>query len=55
LNRATLPILAQLEDKPSGLAREVIHTWAALMRRIVDLDVLACRRRGDRLRVIATM
>ncbi len=28
-------------------------TWAALMRRVLDLDVLACPRCGGRLRVIA--
>src|SRR5712692_8440788 len=30
-------------------------TWAALMRRVFDLDVLACPRGGGRLRVIATV
>ena len=30
-------------------------TWAALMRRVFDLDVLACPRCGGRLRVIATV
>jgi hypothetical protein len=28
-------------------------TWPALMRRVFDLDVLACPHCGDRLRVIA--
>jgi Putative transposase len=30
-------------------------SWAALMRRVFDLDVLACPRCGGRLRVIATV
>jgi hypothetical protein len=30
-------------------------TWAALMRRVFDLDVLACPRCRGRLRVIATV
>ena len=30
-------------------------TWAALMRRVFDLDVLACPRCGGRLRVLATV
>jgi hypothetical protein len=30
-------------------------TWAALMRRVFDLDVLACPRCGGRLRLIATV
>jgi hypothetical protein len=30
-------------------------TWPALMRRVFDLDVLACPRCGGRLRVIATV
>ena len=30
-------------------------TWAALMRRVFDLDALACPRYGGRLRLIATV
>jgi hypothetical protein len=30
-------------------------TWPALMRRVFDLDVLACPRCGGRLRVIAVV
>jgi len=30
-------------------------SWAALMHRVLALDVLACPRRGGRLRVIATV
>jgi hypothetical protein len=30
-------------------------SWAALMRRVFDLDVLACPRCGGRLRVLATV
>ena len=30
-------------------------TWPALMRRVFDLDVLACPRCGGRLRIIATV
>ena len=30
-------------------------TWAALLRRVLALDVLACPRCGGRLRVIATV
>lgn len=29
--------------------------WANLMRRVFDLDVLACRRCGGRLRLIAML
>ena len=32
-----------------------LHTGAALMRRVFDLDVLACPRCGGRLRVLATI
>jgi hypothetical protein len=30
-------------------------TWATLMRRVFDLDVLACPRCGGRLRIVATV
>jgi len=38
---------------PAGLTPA--WTWAALMRRVFALDVLACPRCGGRLRVIATI
>ena len=38
---------------PAGLTHA--WTWAALMRRVFALDVLACPRCGGRLRVIATV
>jgi hypothetical protein len=45
------------EREPSQLAAGTpgAWTWAALMRRVLDLDVLACPRCGGRLRRIATV
>jgi hypothetical protein len=45
------------EREPSPLAAGTpgAWTWAALMRRVLDLDVLACPRCGGRLRRIATV
>jgi hypothetical protein len=43
-------------DSDSGSHREFPPwTWAALMRRVFDLDVLACPPCGGHLRVIATV
>jgi hypothetical protein len=44
----------QLEASHRAAGTPSAWTWAALMRRVVDLAVLACPRRGGRLRVIAT-
>jgi len=45
------------EREPSPLAAGTpgAWTWAALMRRVLALDVLACPRCGGRLRRIATV
>ena len=44
------------EFEVSPRAADPTHawTWPVLMRRVLVLDVLACPRCGDRLRVIAT-
>ena len=45
----------QLEASRRAAGTPSAWTWAALMRRVFDLDVLACPRCGGRLRVIATV
>jgi hypothetical protein len=45
----------ELEARPGAASSPGAWTWAALMRRVFDLDVLACTRCGGRLRVIATV
>ena len=45
----------QLEASPRAVGTSGAWTWAALMRRVFDLDALACPRCGGRLRVIATV
>jgi Putative transposase len=45
----------ELEARPRAAHPTPTWTWAALMRRVFDLDVLACPRCGGRLRVIATV
>ena len=48
-----------LDERPPGTRAEVGTTrdraWADLMRRVFDLDVLACPRCGGRMSVIATI
>ena len=44
-----------LEARPRAPRPPAPWTWAALMRRVFALDVLACPRCGGRLRVIATV
>ena len=43
------------EAGPRAAGPRGARTWAALMRRVFDLDVLACPRCGGRLRLIATV
>jgi uncharacterized protein YbaR (Trm112 family) len=43
------------EASPRAVGPRGARTWAALMRRVFDLDVLACPRCGGRLRLIATV
>jgi Glycosyl transferase family 2 len=43
------------EASPRATGTAGAWTWAALMRRVFDLDVLACPRCGGRLRVLATV
>ena len=43
------------EASPRAAGTPGAWTWAALMRRVLDLDVLACPRCGGRLRVLATV
>ena len=45
----------ELEARPRAAVPTHAWTWAALMQRVFDLDVLACPRCGGRLRVIATI
>ena len=44
-----------LEARPRSPGPTPAWTWAALMHRVLNLDVLACPRCGGRLRVIATV
>jgi len=45
----------ELEASPRAALPPHAWTWAALMRRVFALDVLACPRGGGRLRVLATV
>jgi hypothetical protein len=45
----------ELEASPRAAGTPGAWPWAALMRRVFDLDVLACPRCGGRLLVIATV
>jgi hypothetical protein len=45
----------EFEASPRAADPTRAWTWPALMRRVFDLDVLACLRCGGRLRVIATV
>ena len=50
------PNVHAVDASPRGAAgTPCAWPWAALMRRVFDLDVLACPRCGGRLRVIATV
>jgi len=44
-----------VDANPRAASTPGAWTWAALMRRVLDLDVLACPRCGGRLRVLATV
>ncbi len=46
--------VAQVQNGAQGKTRSRYWTWAALMHRAFDLDVLACPRCGGRMRLIAT-
>jgi rhodanese-related sulfurtransferase len=48
-----IALTLEATPRPAGLTPA--WTWAALMRRVFALDVLACPRCGGRLRVIATV
>ncbi len=43
------------EARPRAAGTPGAWTWVALMRRVFDLDVLACPRCGGRLRIIAAV
>jgi hypothetical protein len=43
----------EVHTRPHGANPAGAWTWATLMRRVFDLDVLACARCGGRLQVIA--
>jgi uncharacterized protein YbaR (Trm112 family) len=45
----------EADTSPRGVRSPRAWTWAALMRRVFALDVLACPRCGGRLRVLATV
>ena len=47
-----MALTLEATPRPAGLTHA--WTWAALMRRVFALDVLACSRCGGRLRAIAT-
>ena len=48
-------IALTLEATPRSAGPTQACTWAALMRRVFALDILACPRCGGRLRVTATV
>jgi hypothetical protein len=45
----------QVNANPRSAGTPGAWTWATLMRRVFNVDVLACPRCGGRLRVIATV
>ena len=45
----------EVDTGPRGAGTPRAWTWAALMRRVFALDVLACPHCGGRLRLIATL
>jgi len=49
------PHVREVDTSPHAAGTPGAWSWAALMRRVFDLDVLACPRCGGRLRVIATV
>ena len=46
---------AEASEEPTTAPKARHWAWAALMRRALDIDVLACPRCGGRLRLIATV
>ena len=44
-----------VDARPRDAGTPRAWTWTALMRRVLDLDVLACPRCGGRLRLIASV
>ena len=57
VDSATAPAeaMGKTEAGPWGAAKPRYWTWAALMRRAFDLDVLRCRRCAGRMELIATI
>jgi hypothetical protein len=53
--RPAPPQAPEVHPRPRGAGTPGPWTWAALMRRVLTIDVLACPRCGGRLRVIATI
>jgi len=49
------PADAAERPRPSGVSKPRHWTWANLMRRAFDFDVLACPRCGGRMSLIATI
>jgi len=45
----------QFDASPRAAGTPGAWTWAALMRRVFEIEVLACPRGGGRLRVLATV
>ena len=45
----------QFDASPRAAGTPGAWTWAALMRRVFEIEVLACPRCGGRLRVLATV
>jgi hypothetical protein len=52
---APAPQAPEVDARPRGAGTPGPWTWAALMRRVLNLDVLACPRCGGRFRLIATV
>ncbi|MDO8474600.1 MAG: transposase [Candidatus Rokubacteria bacterium] len=52
---APAPTAHEGDARPRAAGTPGAWTWAALMRRVFDLDVLACPQCGGRLRLIATV
>ena len=46
---------ASADDEGSGRPRCRHVAWATLLRRVFEIDVLACPRCGGRLRVLVTL
>ena len=54
-SRVSTPEAPPQESRPRGPEKPRDWAWADLMRRVFDLDVLACPRCGGRMSVIATI